>query len=80
MSATYGAPNFSALLKTIILMRSDQAMIAKYPLDDNQKAVVSHSDILDKMINPGEGANMTDFSDVLMDMAKDNPKVSKKMA
>jgi len=34
MSAIYGAPNFSALLKTIILMRSDKAMTAKYPLDE----------------------------------------------
>lgn len=32
------------------------------------------------MIEPGEGANQSDFSDILLDMAKDNAKISKKMA
>jgi len=63
MVATYGAPNFSSLLKTIIVMVSDKAMLAKYPLDEKNQAVVSHHEILQKMIEPGEGGG--DFSDVL---------------
>lgn len=40
---------------------------------------MSHKDILAKMIEPGEGSS-ADFSDVLETMARDNVKVSKKMA
>ena len=40
---------------------------------------MAHKDILAKMIEPGEG-NKADFSDVLVNMAFDNVKVSKKMA
>lgn len=76
MAASYGSPNFSALLKTIIVMVSDKTMLERYPLDEKNQAVVSHRDILQKMIEPGDG----DFSDVLTEMAKDNVKVSKKMA
>ena len=32
------------------------------------------------MIEPGEGAGAADFSDILTEMAKDNEKISKKMA
>ncbi len=32
------------------------------------------------MIDPDEGSSMGDFSDVLIVMAKDNAKISKKMA
>mmetsp|Transcript_389 Transcript_389/g.527 ORF Transcript_389/g.527 Transcript_389/m.527 type:complete len:148 (-) Transcript_389:1464-1907(-) len=76
MAASYGTPNFSALLKTIIVMVSDKPMVAKYPLDEKNQAVVSHRDILQKMIEPNDG----DFSAALTEMAKDNVKVSKKMA
>lgn len=79
MGGAYGSPNFSWLLKTIILMISDKEMSNKYPLDENNQAVVSHKDILAKMIEPGEGST-TDFSDVLVGMAFDNVKISKKMA
>jgi len=40
---------------------------------------VAHKDILQKMIEPGEGSN-ADFSGVLTGMAYENIKVSKKMA
>ena len=76
MAATYGSPNFASLLKTIIVMVSDKTMLERYPLDELQQAVVSHKDILQKMIEPGDG----DFSDVLTEMARDNVKISKKMA
>ena len=79
MGGAYGSPNFGWLLKTIILMISDKELSAKYPLDENNQAIVSHKDILAKMIEPGEGSN-TDFSDVLVGMAFDNVKISKKMA
>lgn len=79
MGGAYGSPNFSALLKTIILMISDRDLMAKYPLDEKNQAVVAHKDILARMIEPGEGAS-GDFSDVLVGMAFDNVKVSKKMA
>lgn len=32
------------------------------------------------MIEPGEGANTSDFSDILIGMARENEKISKKMA
>lgn len=79
MGGAYGSPNLSSVLKSIILMISDRALIAKYPLDEKNQAIVSHKDILAKMIEPGEGSN-ADFSDVLVNMAFDNVKVSKKMA
>ena len=79
MGGAYGSPNFSAILKSIILMISDRAMMDKYPLDEKNQAIVAHKDILAKMIEPGEGSN-ADFSDVLVGMAFDNIKVSKKMA
>ena len=46
MGGMYGSPNFSSILKTIILMISDAEMMAKYPLDEKNQAVVSHKDIL----------------------------------
>ena len=60
-------------------MISDKAMMAKYPLNELDQAIVSHKDILTKMIDPGDSANV-DFSELLNDMAFDNAKVSKKMA
>lgn len=80
MGGNYGSPNLSAALKTIIIMISEKDMIEKYPLDEKNSEIVSHKDILQKMIEPGEGANQSDFSDILLDMAKDNAKISKKMA
>jgi len=32
------------------------------------------------MLEPGEGASFDDYSEVLLEMARDNVKVSKKMA
>ena len=80
MGGTYGSPNFSAILKLIIIMVSSKELSAKYPLNENDQTIVSHKDILQKMIEPGEGANATDFGDVLVNMARDNTKISKKMA
>ena len=34
MGGAYGSPNFSYLLKLIILMISDKPMLEKYPLDE----------------------------------------------
>ena len=79
MGGAYGSPNFSWILKSIILMISDRPLMEKYPFDEKNRAVVSHKDILAKMIEPGEGSN-ADFSDVLVGMAFDNVKISKKMA
>lgn len=79
MGGNYGSPNFSSILKLIIIMISERDLMDKYPLEEKDQAIVSHKDILQKMIEPGEGAN-ADFSDVLFNMAKDNLKVSKKMA
>lgn len=72
MGGAYGSPNFSAILKLIIIMVSNQELSAKYPLSEGDQAIVSHKDILQKMIEPGEGANATDFGDVLVNMARDN--------
>ena len=76
MSATYGSPNFSSPLKIIILMRTNREMTHKYPLGEKNQQIVSHKDILDKMIEPGEGASFDDYAEVLLEMATDNPKVS----
>ena len=98
MGGAYTSPNFSSLLKTVILMISDKAMLAKYPLDELNSAVVAHKDILQKMIEPGESSSSysstgygysstaapakdnADFTDILLTMAHENEKVSKKMA
>ena len=80
MGGTYGSPNFSAILKLIIVMISNKAMLEKYPLNEKDQAIVSHKEILQKMIEPGEGANADEFNDVLINMARDNFKISKKMA
>lgn len=57
MGGNYGSPNLSGVLKTIIIMISDRDMMARYPLDELNNAVVQHKEILQKMIEPGEGAN-----------------------
>jgi len=79
MGGAYGSPNVGKILATIIIMISDKAMMAKYPLDELDQAIVAHKDILAKMIDPGDGATC-DFSELLIDMAFDNVKISKKMA
>lgn len=79
MGGAYASPNLGKILATIIIMISDKAMMAKYPLDEMDQAIVSHKEILAKMIDPGEGASV-DFSDLLKDMAVDNAKITKKMA
>lgn len=79
MGGTYQSPNFGPILKTIIYMISDQDMKDKYPLSEKNQAVVSHKEILQKMIEPGEGSK-EDFTDILTGMAKGNRKISKKMA
>ena len=79
MGGTYQNPNFSKILKTIIMMISDAPMMEKYPLNDLNQAVVSHKNIIQQMIEPAEGSN-TDFTSLLLNMAKNNVKISKKMA
>lgn len=79
MGGTYQSPNFGSILKTIIYMISDTELMAKYPLNEQNQAIVSHKDILQKMIEPGEGSK-DDFTDILTGMAKNNRKISKKMA
>lgn len=79
MGGGYISPNLGKILATIIIMISDKPMMTKYPLNELDQAIVSHKDILNKMIDPGDSANV-DFSDLLNDMAFDNAKVSKKMA
>lgn len=54
-------------------------MVAKYPLSPEETAIVSHKEILQKMIDPPEGSD-TDFTDLLLAMCKNNRKLSKKMA
>ena len=49
-------------------------------MTEKNQAIVHHKDILQKMIDPGEVSNMGEFSDVLIIMAKDDAKISKKMA
>ena len=80
MGGSYAKPNLSSALKAIIVMISEKSMIEKYPLNEKNQAIVTHKDILQKMIDPDEGSSMGDFSDVLIVMAKDNAKISKKMA
>lgn len=46
MGGNYGNPNLGSVLKTIILMISDRAMVQKYPLEEKNQAVVAHKDIL----------------------------------
>lgn len=79
MGGAYGSPNMGKVLASIIIMISDKAMMAKYPLNELDQAIVAHKDILAKMIDPGDGAT-DDFSELLIDMAKDSVKISKKMA
>lgn len=79
MGSAYGNPNLGKILATIIIMISDKTMMAKYPLEELDQAIVSHKDILAKMIDPGDGSNV-DFSELLTSMAVDNAKISKKMA
>jgi hypothetical protein len=40
MGGNYGSPNLSGVLKTIIIMISDRDMMARYPLDELNNAVV----------------------------------------
>ena len=56
MGGNYGNPNLSKILKTIIMMIKDKPLMEKYPLVEKNQAIASHKDILQKMINPGEGA------------------------
>lgn len=56
MGGNYGNPNLSKILKTIIMMIKDKPMMEKYPLVEKNQAIASHKDILQKMIDPGEGA------------------------
>lgn len=79
MGGAYQSPNFGPILKTIIYMISDQELMAKYPLNELNQAIVSHKDILQKMVEPGEGSK-EDFTEILTGMAKNNRKISKKMA
>ena len=79
MGGNYGNPNLSKVLKTVIMMINDRALMEKYPLNEKNQAIVAHKDILAKMIDPGDGAG-AEFTDLLISMAVDNEKVTKKMA
>jgi hypothetical protein len=79
ISSAYSVtPNFSSLLKLITTMISDEAMVAKYPLNEVQTQMVKSQGILSKMMEPGDGDH--DFTDLLCGMAKNNGQVSEQMA
>ena len=69
-------PNFAPILKLLVIMITDDAMLEKYPLDDVQKAIVRSPSIMKMMMDPGDSAGDSDFSVILNGMAKNDVKIS----
>ena len=51
MGTTWKAAEFGSVLKLITVMMTDEEMQAKYPFSENTMRIVSHKDILSKMMS-----------------------------
>lgn len=51
MGTTWKAAEFGSVLKLITIMMTDEALQAKYPFSESTMRIVSHKDILSKMMS-----------------------------
>lgn len=79
MGGSYRSANLASVLKVIFIMIKDEAMLAKYPLSEKNQLIVNHKEIIKKLIDP-DTKGEDDFDEILLSMAKNNLKLSKKMA
>jgi hypothetical protein len=80
MGTTWKAAEFGSVMKLITVMMTDEELQAKYPFSENTMRIVSHKDILSKMMSLSDSKKQNDFGGILTKMCTDNKKLSKKMS
>lgn len=78
MGGSFTQPNFTPLIKLLTRILTDPALLERHPLNDNEKAMFLHSDMLKVMLGSAVGGKH--FGICLANMCKDHLKMSRKVA
>jgi hypothetical protein len=74
----YNSPNFSPFIRLISTLISDTELLEKHPLNEIEKKLFLHQDLLKVMMGQAQGAKQ--FGQCLANMCKGNFKLSKKVS
>lgn len=78
MGGSYTQPNFTPIVKLLSKIMTDSDLLARYPLNDLEKKLFLHADLLKVML--GSNAGGKQFGNCLASMCRDNVKMSRKVA
>jgi hypothetical protein len=78
MGGSFSSPNFSALIKLITKMITNEELLALYPLSDSEKKMLLHQDLLNVILGASQGSKQ--FGQCLANMCKEDFKLSRKVA
>ncbi len=78
MGGSFTQPNFSALIKLLTSILTNESLIEKYPLSDIEKKMFLNADLLKTLLSSQTGGKQFGFC--LANMCRDNIKISQKVS
>lgn len=78
MGGSFSQPNFSSLIRLLTRILTDQTLLQKYPLNENERKMFLFADLLKVMLSSQSAGKQ--FGQCLAAMCVDNIKMSKKVA
>ena len=78
MGGSYTQPDFSSVIKLITAMITDDELSAKYPMTNQEKAMLLHPDLLKTML--GSATASKPFGQCVANMCKDDEKLTRKVS
>jgi hypothetical protein len=78
MGGSFSSPNFGPLIKLLTRMISHERLLQQYPLNDLEKKMFLHIDLLKVML--GGNGSSKQFGQCLANMCKGNEKLSRKVS
>lgn len=78
MGSTFNGPNFTPLIKLLTKVLTDSDIINKYPLNEVEKKMFLHADLLKVMLSSSVAVKQ--FGQCLANMCRDNAKISMKVS
>ena len=77
MGGSYSNPNFSALIKIMTRVITDENLMERFPMSELEKKMFLQHDLLKVMLGSSQGSKQ--FGKCLANMCRDNFKLSKKV-
>lgn len=78
MGGSFSSPNFGCLIKLVTTMITNERLMTEYPLNDMEKKLFLHQDLLKVMLGASQGSKQ--FGECLANMCRDNVQLSKKVS